>query len=213
MAYFPLFVDLADVTCLIVGGGPVAYRKAAVLKEYGSRIIITAPMFHPDFQRQSGFFLLERRFSDGDLEGVGMVIAATDDQTENLRIGKLCKERGIPVNVADSRSASTFLFPALIKDEGITIGITTSGSSPDIAAGIRDNIRKILPEGIGAYADRLGHFRDMMKDSQPPLVRKAVFRQLAQWGMDEVYRKEHLTDELVHRAIDEKRRELRMEKD
>lgn len=42
MAYFPMFVDLTDKPCLVVGGGNVAYRKVLVLRDFGARVIVVA---------------------------------------------------------------------------------------------------------------------------------------------------------------------------
>ena len=42
MAYFPFFVDLQDKKCFIMGGGEVAYRKAAALLPFGAHIYIKA---------------------------------------------------------------------------------------------------------------------------------------------------------------------------
>lgn len=40
MAYFPMFVNLKDQLCLVVGGGMVAYRKVKVLLDFEARVVV-----------------------------------------------------------------------------------------------------------------------------------------------------------------------------
>ena len=42
MAYFPMFVDMTDRPCLIVGGGNVAYRKVLVMLDFGAKVTVVA---------------------------------------------------------------------------------------------------------------------------------------------------------------------------
>ena len=105
MAYFPLFIDLTDKTVLIVGGGAVAARKAETCWATVPRLLVCAPHFVPELRRLSGVELLERAFAPELLEGVSLVLAATDDRALNRTVSQLCQERSIPVNVADDQGA------------------------------------------------------------------------------------------------------------
>ena len=42
MAYFPMFVDMTERECLIVGGGNVAYRKVSVMLDFGAKVTVVA---------------------------------------------------------------------------------------------------------------------------------------------------------------------------
>lgn len=42
MAYFPMFVDMTERECLIVGGGNVAYRKVIVMLDFGAKVTVVA---------------------------------------------------------------------------------------------------------------------------------------------------------------------------
>ena len=42
MAYFPMFVDMTERECLIVGGGNVAYRKVMVMLDFGAKVTVVA---------------------------------------------------------------------------------------------------------------------------------------------------------------------------
>ena len=43
MSYFPMFVDMKDKKCLVVGGGNVAYRKKKKKKNFEALITVVSP--------------------------------------------------------------------------------------------------------------------------------------------------------------------------
>ena len=169
MVCFPLFVDLNDKTVLVVGGGPVAARKARVLLDYGPRVLVCAPRFVPELEQLSGAELLRQPFAPELLEGVSLAVAATDDRVLNRTVAQLCRKRAIPVNVADSREESTFLFPAVVRRGRLSVGISTGGASPAAAAHVRRTL-EIL--------DWLEEQREAGKDALSPSQRRRWFSRL-----------------------------------
>ena len=140
----------------MVGGGPVAARKARVLLDYGPQVVVCAPRFVPELEQLSGPELRLCPFSPELLEGISLAIAATDQRALNHRIGALCRARSIPVNVADSREESTFLFPAVLRRGPLSVGISTGGSSPAAAAWVRRTLEDQLPPLSGAHSGLAG---------------------------------------------------------
>lgn len=189
MAYFPFFMDIEGQKCLLVGGGLVAWRKAKTLLEYGSVITVVAPFMTSAMeqsQRTAGgrLCLIRREFDREDLNGVSFVIAATGDEGLNLRISRLCRERGLPVNVVDVKEACSFIFPALIKDGDITVGISTGGSSPTIAQYLKCKFQEAIPQGFGALAKQLGGYRELVKEQVKSLsLRTEIFRAMVWEGV------------------------------
>ena len=178
MVCFPLFVDLNDKTVLVVGGGPVAARKARVLLDYGPRVLVCAPRFVPELEQLSGAELLRQPFVPDLLEGVSLAIAATDDRVLNRTVAQLCRKRAIPVNVADSREESTFLFPAVVRRGRLSVGISTGGASPAAAAHVRRTLEGQLPESLEPILDWLEDQRKKGKDTLPPSRRRSWFSRL-----------------------------------
>ena len=43
MAYFPFYMDVEGMVCLIAGGGKVASRKVSTMLEYGAGVRVIAP--------------------------------------------------------------------------------------------------------------------------------------------------------------------------
>lgn len=189
MAYFPFFVDIEGKQCLIAGGGLVSYRKALILKDYGPDITVVSPEMIPAMEQLKkeckGRLLLEyRSFTDTDLDNVDFAVAGTSDETLNRRISALCRERNIPVNVVDVQEGCSFIFPALIKDKDIVVGISTGGNSPTIAQYLKKNFKKAIPEGFGELAKQLGAYREMVKKEVDKVsVRTEIFKAMVDEGI------------------------------
>ena len=167
MAYFPFFVDLNGKTGLIVGGGAVALRKARKLLPYGPRLTAVAPEFRPEFRELQGVELLRRPFEQTDLQDCDFAVVATDDRALNRDAAELCKERRIPVNVADSREDSSFLFPALLRRWALSVGVSAGGASPAAAAWARDRFAQAVPERLEDILQFLEHAREPVRQAVP----------------------------------------------
>lgn len=179
MGYFPFFVDLSGQNGLIVGGGPVAARKVEKLLPYGPRLTVVAPRFTPELSDCPALCLRQRDFCPEDLTGQFFVVAATDSPVQNHQISALCQQRGIPVNVVDDKEACTFLFPALVKRGDLSIGISTSGSSPTAAIWLKQQIEGLLPQSLDEILAWLEAQRPLVKARCPQeQTRAALFAQL-----------------------------------
>lgn len=182
MGYFPFFMDIEGRKGVIVGGGPVAARKAEKLLAFGPRLSVIAARFGEELrgiERRYPISLLEKDYEAGDLEGAAFVIAATDDGVLNGEIADWCRARNTPVNVVDDREKCTFFFPALVKEGPLTVGISTDGKGPAAAAYLRGRVERCLPEGIGAVIDLLGQLRpEVAEISGEQSVRAQVMEKL-----------------------------------
>lgn len=178
MAYFPFFVELSDKKGLIVGGGTVALRKAEKLLPYGPELTAVSPEFQPGFASLPGLTLLQQPFSPELLEGMYFVIAATGDPALNHRIAALCRARGTLVNVADDRAWCTFLFPALVRDGPLSVGVSTGGASPTGAVWVKEQIGALLPRGFGSLLEWLESVRPAVRAAAEQDGREALFARL-----------------------------------
>lgn len=210
MGYFPFFVDIEGKRCLIVGGGMVSYRKVCVVKDYGPEIKVVAPKMVPELfelkKELGGRLILEcREFSDSDLDSADFAVAGTSDEALNKRISQLCKARNIPVNVVDVQEECSFIFPALIKEKHITVGISTGGDSPTIAKYLKHQFKEAIPEGFGDLAEQLGSYRDMVKEKVDLVsIRTDIFQTMVEEGIRQggTYTKEQ-ANELIERKLRE----------
>lgn len=185
MAYFPFFVELDGQEGLIVGGSTVAQRKIEKLLPYGPRLTVCAPDISPAIRAIPGLSLVERAFTPELLEGRAFVIAATDDLELNHRISGLCRERRVLVNVVDDRDYCSFLFPALVKRGGLSVGISTGGASPTGAIYLKKQIDAMIPKRFGELLDWLDSVRGWAKETLPDeAARSGFFAALFSAGME-----------------------------
>lgn len=173
MGYFPFFMELDGQPGLIVGGGTVALRKVQKLLPYGPRLTVVSPHILPELEQVPGLILSRREFSPDDLAGVFFAVAATDDQVLNRTVSALCRARNIPVNAVDDRDACSFLFPALVKRGGLSVGISTSGASPTAAIWLKEQINALLPERFDRILDWLEEQRPRLKSLIPGEVQRS----------------------------------------
>ena len=153
--HFPLFIELESKPCLVVGSGNVASRKAKALADYGARVTVVSPE------------TCGRGFEDADVEGMSLVVAATDDRALNRHVADLCKARGIPVNAVDDPANCTFFFPAVFRKGPIVAAVSSGGACPVAAKLVRDRAARAMPDDFVAEVERLGRARDELKWTFP----------------------------------------------
>jgi len=185
MPYFPLFIDLTGRPCLIVGGGRVAFRKVEKLLPYGPEITVIAPQFCAELETLSGITRLCRPYAQADPDGMALVIAATDDPVLNRTVSETCKEKNIPVNVVDDRENCTFLFPCLVQQGELSVGISTGGASPTAAIWLKNRVSELLPPDFDNILSWLESLRPRLKEEIPvENHRAALFSALFTAGLE-----------------------------
>ena len=100
MDYLPIFIDLKHRQCLVVGGGDIAARKAALLLKAQASVSIVAPEISEmcrqllDDDRYVGKIeWINAKFSPTYLGEQILVITATDDENVNLQVYQAAKDR------------------------------------------------------------------------------------------------------------------------
>lgn len=96
----------------------------------------------------AGIVYQERCFEESDLDGMDMVLAATDDPVLNHRITELCRMRKIPVNNASCKEDCDFFFPAILQEDGLTIGVSSGGSDHKKVAEVCEKLRRFFLNGV-----------------------------------------------------------------
>src|SRR3954451_24380890 len=155
-------LDLNDVSVLVVGGGRVALRKVEGLLRSSAAVTVVAPSVSDGF-RDLGVRIVERPYESADLDGVRLVITATDVPHVNAAVAGDATRRGIWVNSAVDPSNCTFTLPAVARDGDVTVAVGTGGASPALASRLRGEIEAFLAEiGAGEAATTLAHQRAEM---------------------------------------------------
>ena len=188
MAYFPMFVDLTDSNCLIIGGGKVAYQKVKVLLDFGANVHVIAKEISLDLaalSEETNHLLLEQReFTPLDLQERKLVVAATSDDELNGQISMMCKEGGIPVNVVDDKDKCSFIFPSYIKEQNLVGAFSSSGNSPALTQYLRNKEKEVLTPKLGELNEMLGRWRQPITELFPLAEsRKSAFEQLIDYAL------------------------------
>jgi precorrin-2 dehydrogenase/sirohydrochlorin ferrochelatase len=154
VSYFPIFLELSDKSVLVVGGGNVAYRKVVTLLKFTSNVTVIAPHILENI-KALGISTFERAFQIEDLSEKYLVITATDDKLLNQQILNTCNTKNILCNSATSTASDNCIFPAVVKQGDIVIGISTSGKSPSVSKKIRQDVERVLLPSLEEYDDKL----------------------------------------------------------
>lgn len=167
MDFLPVFLRLQDQPALVVGGGQVALRKVHTLLRAGACVRLVAPEIHSELKELLAtppHLVHERAFTAGDLDGVKLVVAATDDAPLNREVSRLAQERHLPVNVVDQPELCSFIFPSIIDRSPLVVAVSSGGRSPVLARLLRARLETFIPASYGALAELLGRFRERARE-------------------------------------------------
>ncbi|HHA18355.1 MAG TPA: bifunctional precorrin-2 dehydrogenase/sirohydrochlorin ferrochelatase, partial [Methylophaga sp.] len=178
MDYLPIFVDLKDRPCLVVGGGDIAARKAGLLRKAQAAVTLVAPEVSATTQAliDSGEVKwLNTVFSAEQLADNTLVIAATDNEDVNRDVYRQAKANNILVNVADCPELCDFILPSILDRSPIVVAISSGGKSPILARQLRARLETLIPPAYGRLAEMVGQYRDAVKEKMPKLSMRRRF--------------------------------------
>lgn len=163
MSYYPALLDLRDKLVAVIGGGQVAARKVASLLEVEARVRLVSPRLAPDTQGQAhspGVELRQREFEPQDLDGVALVICATDNEILNRSVAAEAEKRGLFVNVVDVPPLCSFIVPAVVRRGELTLAVSTGGASPAAARRLRERLQTEFGPAWGPYLKLMRALRE-----------------------------------------------------
>ena len=168
-------MNIKGSLCLVVGGGEVAYRKAAMLVGAGATVKVVAPEFSDAFAGQRSVECVREHFQPGHLDGAALVIAATDDSAVNSKISQQAHARNIPVNVVDNPALCTFIMPSILERSPLLVAFSSGGASPVLARMLRGKLEALIPQGYGRLAAFAERFRDAVKARVADPIGRRIF--------------------------------------
>ncbi|MBI4299823.1 MAG: bifunctional precorrin-2 dehydrogenase/sirohydrochlorin ferrochelatase [Chloroflexi bacterium] len=162
MSYYPVFLEMAGRSSIVIGGGAVAERKVRQLLECGATVTVVAKDVSASLNEMANdgrISLICRRYEKGDLSGAFLAIAATDDREVNEGVAGEAREQGILVNIADAPDMCDFIAPAVIRRGDLVVAISTGGLSPALARRVREELETMLGPEYEQLALLLGVVR------------------------------------------------------
>jgi uroporphyrin-III C-methyltransferase / precorrin-2 dehydrogenase / sirohydrochlorin ferrochelatase len=189
MDYLPIFLDIREQPCLVVGGGAAAARKTAQLLRAGARVTVHAPALSAAFDADLDVSRMVHRaagFSEDAVNDHALVIAATDDDDVNRAVAAAAKARRIPVNVVDQPALCSFIMPSIIDRAPLIVAVSSGGASPILARLLRARLETLIPAGYGRLAALAAEFRDRIKARLAPAARRRFWERALQGPIAEL---------------------------
>ncbi len=183
MDYLPIFADIRGKLCLVVGGGEVGKRKAGVLLEAGAKVRLVAPQIEPGLSEMEGVQAINARFEAHHLEGVTLVIAATNDRSVNRQVSELARSRNIPVNVVDDPELCSFIMPAILDRSPLMVAFSSGGASPVLTRMMRGKLETMIPQNYSRLAAFAERFRELVKQRVTNPAKRRIFWENALEGV------------------------------
>ena len=144
-SYYPVFIDVRDRTCVVIGGGKIGEEKVRKLLECGAKVLVISPEVTDGVRGivaggGEKVDWVQREYQRGDLKDAFIAIAATDDTRVNTQIAEEAEERNVLLNVVDVTHLCTFIAPAVARRGDVTIAVSTGGASPALARKFREEL-------------------------------------------------------------------------
>jgi precorrin-2 dehydrogenase/sirohydrochlorin ferrochelatase len=194
LRYYPVSLNVARRSCLVVGGGRVGTRKARGLLACAAQVTVVSPEASAEIRRWADageLRWLARRYTVADLEGRFLVIGASDDARLNRDIHLAAERRNLLCNIVDRPEAGTFILPAVMRRGDLTVAVSTSGASPAFARALRGDLE-------ARFGDEYARFLALMRAVRRHLAARAeapdqfrrVYRRLIDAGLLDLVRRE-----------------------
>jgi len=176
----PIFLHLRGRRVVLVGAGPVGASKLSQLLAAGADVRVVAPDVHPDVAI-APVEIQRREFQPADLDDAWLVVAAATPDV-NRQVAAAAEERRIFVNAVDDPPNATAYLGGVVRRDGVTVAISTSGEAPAIAGLLREGLDALLPPDLAAWMTaareaRVGWRRDgVPMEQRRPLLLDALNR-------------------------------------
>ena len=192
MRYYPVNLDIRNRKCLVVGGGSVSTRKVMTLLECGAIITVVSPDVTEELLELAEKKMIElkkRPYEPSDIDGMFLVIGATDNEELNRQINKDAERQNKLCNIADRPEACNFILPSIVNRGNLVIAISTSGKSPAFAKKMRQDLEKEFGEEYDEFLQLMGAIRKKaLSEKHEPEAHKHLFEKLINRGLIDMIR-------------------------
>ncbi len=178
MEFLPLFFNMHDRHCLIVGGGSIALRKAQLIAKSGATIDVMAPNIEAELitiVEHTGGRTFVQPYCDSPQHTYALIVAATNDNDVNTAVSQDAQKTNTPVNVVDNPALCSVILPAIIDRSPVVVAVSSGGKSPVLARQLRTKIESLIPSAYGRLGILVGKFRDAVKKRYKTIDQRRLF--------------------------------------
>src|SRR6185436_1153984 len=180
-ALYPVFLKLAGLPVVVVGGGAVAAQKLDGLLAAGARVTVIAPAARDEVRRRAT--VIERAFRPSDLDGARWVVAAATPAV-NREVAAAATARGLFVNAVDDPQAASAYLGGVVRRGEVEVAISTGGAAPALAGLLREALDAMLPQDLERWIAVAIATRAEWKAANVPIAER---RPLLLKALDELY--------------------------
>lgn len=205
--YYPVYIQLHDQPCVVIGGGKIAEGKVEGLLAAEAKVTVISPELTPQLQAlsaQNRIAYISRVFQAGDLTGAFLVICATDQQEINHQVWQEATANHQLVNVVDDTPRCNFIAPSILRKGDLTIAISTSGKAPALAVRLKERLQQEIGPEYERFLELAGELREPLARHIPDFEsRKALWYELVDSEILDVLAKgdETTAREIISRVV------------
>jgi len=185
--YYPVYVQLRERPCVVIGGGKIAEGKVDGLLAAQGKVTVISPDLTPHLQHlveQKLIKYLARTYQPGDLTGAFMIICATDQAEINHKVWEEASANRQLVNVVDDTPRCNFIAPSILRKGDLTIAISTSGKAPALAVRLKERLQREIGPEYERFLELAGELREPLAQRIPDFeTRKALWYELMDSGI------------------------------
>jgi siroheme synthase-like protein len=175
---FPVFLKLNNLHTVLVGGGNVGLEKLTAILNNSNQAKITIisktflPEIHTLAAQYEGLSIIQKSFTDDDLNTAEVVIAATNDSELNKYVRQSAHDRKLLINVADKPELCDFYLGSIVKKGDLKLAISTNGKSPTVAKRLKEVLNESLPEELDTTLQQMSELRNTLSGDFAAKVKK-----------------------------------------
>ena len=167
MGYYPVFLEMKDRRCVVIGGGAVAERKVEGLVAAGANVTVISPGMTDGLKellKQGAIRHVAREYQGGDRAGYDLFFVATDNSEINAMVFSEARSLRIWVNSADDPDHCDFILPAVIRRGDLTVAVSTGGASPAVTRAIREELDEYFTADYARFVQIAGEVRRVLRE-------------------------------------------------
>ena len=185
--YYPVYLELKNQPCIVVGGGKLAEEKVVGLLAVHAKVTLISAKITAHLKQlvdENQVTFIHRNYQKGDLADAFLVLCATDNPEINQQVWDEASAARKLVNVVDDIPHCNFIAPAIIRNGDLTVAISTSGRAPALAVRLKERWQKELGHEYADFLELAGHLREPLARNIPDFAtRKKIWYEIVDSGI------------------------------
>ncbi len=170
MNYYPVLLNLRGKRCAVVGDRWVVEERVRGLLEAGATVTVISPKLRDALKplhETSAIQWIPREYRTGDLDGCFLVVTATRDTELSRGIFRDAESSGVLASAVDDEPHCRFIYPAIHRQGGLIVAVSSSGRSPALASRLRDRFARDAGPEYARLLELLGELRSRLRERFP----------------------------------------------